>query len=152
MDLMVTLQRIAAELHVPITRKKLTLAISLEGNPAPPKASFRVAGEELLCHSMLSNLLKNAIEASPQDESLSVSLEKGEDRAVLRITNKGAVPEEIMGRFFEKNVTAGKSKGVGLGTYSAKLMATTLGGDIRLDARREGETTIVVRLPFCQEV
>ncbi|MEO5349033.1 MAG: hybrid sensor histidine kinase/response regulator [Magnetococcus sp. YQC-3] len=148
-DLMVTLRRITAELHTPLTRKGLSIAVSLDGHPVSPRVSCIVAGEELLCHSMLSNLLKNAIEASPRDESLSISLEMGE-RATLRMSNKGSVPEEIVGRFFEKNVTAGKSRGVGLGTYSARLMATTLGGDIRLDMSREGEITIVVRLPLWQ--
>ncbi|MBF0161107.1 MAG: sensor histidine kinase, partial [Magnetococcales bacterium] len=43
----------------------------------------------------------------------------------------------------------GKSAGVGLGTYSARLIATTLGGDIQLDATQEGRTTLLIRLPVC---
>ena len=53
----------------------------------------------------------------------------------------------IRDRFFEKYATSGKKKGTGLGTYSARLMAKTQGGDIELDSSKPGMTGIVIRLP-----
>ena len=65
---------------------------------------------------------------------------------MVSIPNKGIVPVEIRERMFEKYVTFGKSGGTGLGTYSAKLIAESHGGERALDASVEGETTITVRL------
>jgi signal transduction histidine kinase len=49
--------------------------------------------------------------------------------------------------FFEKYTTLGKRGGTGLGTYSARLMARTMGGDVELDTSEPGATTVTVRLP-----
>ncbi|MEO5339870.1 MAG: hybrid sensor histidine kinase/response regulator [Magnetococcus sp. MYC-9] len=150
-NILVTLQRITSEFQALIGQKRLSIALFLDGQPLPAGASFMVSGEELLCHSMLSNLIKNAMEASPADERLTVQLEKRGGMATLRIRNTGSVPSEILPRFFDKHVTAGKSNGVGLGTYSARLIVTTLGGEIHLDVSEAGATVIVMHLPAWQE-
>jgi len=49
--------------------------------------------------------------------------------------------------FFDKYATAGKSGGTGLGTYSARLMAYTMGGDISFETSAEHGTTLTVRFP-----
>lgn len=110
------------------------------------KAPFWVRGEELLCYSMLANLIKNAIEASPDNETVQVSLSLSGDRVVLEIHNQGAVPEEIRENFFNKYVTCGKPYGTGLGTYSARLIAHTLGGDIMMRSDTTTGTTVSVSL------
>jgi signal transduction histidine kinase len=51
------------------------------------------------------------------------------------------------GRFFEKFATAEKTGGTGLGAYSAKLIAKTLGGTIGFETSEEAGTTIRVTLP-----
>ena len=108
---------------------------------------FMLNGEELLCYTMLSNLIKNAIEASPPDEVITVSC--GEDALwnYIGIHNKGAVPEKIRPDFFDKYVTSGKKTGTGLGTYSAMLAARTQKGDISMTSSEEKGTVITIRLP-----
>ena len=66
--------------------------------------------------------------------------------AVAAIANKGAVPESVRERFFEKYATAGKARGTGLGTYSARLIALSHGGDIAM-ATDDAGTVVTVRLP-----
>lgn len=144
-DLLVVLNHVATELQELIRKKKLLYMVHLNGKPVNPGDTFIVSGEELLYHSMLCNLLKNAIEASPCEESLLVFMDHGE-RPVLRISNKGSVPLDIRDKFFDKYVTSGKIQGTGLGTYSAKLIAMVSGGEIHLDTTREGETSIVIQL------
>lgn len=112
--------------------------------------TFMVKGEELLCYSMLANLLSNAVEASPEGEEVTITCEGDDEMARIVIHNRGAVPASIRDRFFEKYTTAGKSNGTGLGTYSARLIAETMRGDVAMetsDAPGEESTTVTVTLP-----
>jgi len=108
---------------------------------------FIIWGEELLCFSVFSNLLKNAMEASPYREIITVTLQRENSMNAMVIHNQGAVPEQIRDRFFEKYVTFGKNLGTGLGTYSARLITEAQGGNISLQSVGADETLIVVRLP-----
>jgi sensor histidine kinase regulating citrate/malate metabolism len=96
---------------------------------------------------MLANLIKNAIEASPSDEVITVSFDQDAEWSYIGIHNKGTVPEEIRSSFFDKYVTQGKKTGTGLGTYSASLAARTQKGDISMETSEETGTVITVRLP-----
>lgn len=106
----------------------------------------KVQGEELLLYSLFSNLLKNALEASPSGFPVKVVISHT-DMLHIHITNRGVVPLEIRDRFFDEFSTLGKEHGTGLGTYSAKLITKTLKGAIELITKVEDETTIVVSLP-----
>ncbi|MBF0434804.1 MAG: hybrid sensor histidine kinase/response regulator [Magnetococcales bacterium] len=120
--------------------------IFVQGQPVVPGQTFCVLGEELLYYSMLSNLIKNATEANHNQESITIRLESG-NPAVVKIQNSIMVPEAIRDNFFEKYVTSGKRSGTGLGTYSARLIVTTLGGSIRMDTSPEIGTIITLFLP-----
>ncbi|HAT50330.1 MAG: hybrid sensor histidine kinase/response regulator [Nitrospirae bacterium] len=146
-DLIAVISRVTQELQGGLTQKRLTLMISMNGRVIDGGETFFIFGEELLCHAMLSNVIKNAIEASPEKESVAIILGQA-DRAFIRITNTGEVLPEIRDVFFHKYATAGKRHGMGLGTYSAKLNAKTMAGDIRVDFSQEGKTTIEIYLPL----
>lgn len=103
-------------------------------------------GEELLCHSMLCNLVGNALDASPKGETVQVVLKPKDKGLRIDIVNRGQVPPELEGRFFEKYATSGKSRGTGLGTYSARLIARAHGGDISMESK-SGRVTVSVWLP-----
>ncbi len=108
--------------------------------------------EELLCYSLIANLLKNAVEASPEGAIVTVTLarKRGEDgmpdSVLMDIHNMGAVPLAVRGNFFQKYATAGKASGTGLGAYSAQLMARVQDGTIAMRTSDEDGTTITVRL------
>lgn len=129
-----------------VQRKRIHVDIFLDGRMPEPSEHVLILGEELLCFSMLSNLIKNAIEASPDEGSITLSLWRGA-AVKIAIRNQGSVPEAIRARFFEKYVTHGKKSGTGLGTYSARLMAETQHGTIHLDSTEAGATTVIVHLP-----
>jgi signal transduction histidine kinase len=92
--------------------------------------------------------MKNALEATPRAVPVEVSLARRGARLDLSVRNHGEVPEAIRGRFFQKHVTAGKSRGTGLGAYSARLIAEAHGGSVELDASEPGWTTVRLRLPL----
>ena len=108
---------------------------------------FTILGEDALCYSMLDNLLKNAIEASPKEAQITVILSE-KDNYHISIHNQGVVPKEIRHKFFEKYITANKTCGTGLGTYSAKLMAETQGGTIYFETSETQGTTVTIQLPI----
>lgn len=124
------------------TRK---LRISIRNAQAKADQPFLVYGEELLCYSLLSNLMKNAIEASKPQQTITLDL-SFQPNPVIRIHNETAVPIEIRDSFFEKFITHGKDQGSGLGTYSARLMAETQGGNIKMFSTESQGTTLEVTL------
>lgn len=94
----------------------------------------------------MSNLIVNALEASPVGGRIEIRLERGECARVV-IRNQGEVPQALRERFFEKYATSGKTAGTGLGTYSALLFAEAQRGCVELDTSERGATTLIERLP-----
>lgn len=108
--------------------------------------SCLLQGDSMLLSTIVSNLVKNAIEASPEGGSVTISL-MNKKPFLIEIKNQGAIPSEIRSRFFERYVTSGKREGTGLGVYSARLMAKTMGGDISFVSNQESGTVITVSIP-----
>ncbi|MGV6857564.1 MAG: sensor histidine kinase [bacterium] len=106
-------------------------------------------GEALLCHSLFSNLLRNALDASTSGAPVTVQAGGSEVASMVEvvISNEGSVPADIKEHFFDKLVTRNKEQGTGFGTYSARLCVEVQGGTIALDCSHEGRTNITVRLP-----
>lgn len=125
-----------------------SVAVNMTCNGRSVEDGFRltVRGEDILFYSMFSNLIINALEASPTDGEVTIDV-NGNGGVAIAIHNEGVVPAEIRGRFFGKYVTAGKPAGTGLGAYSALLMAKTLGGTIDMKSAEDHGTTVTVRLP-----
>ncbi|MCG8617140.1 MAG: ATP-binding protein, partial [Desulfobacterales bacterium] len=92
-------------------------------------------------HSMLSNLIKNAVEASAKGDVVTVDCRQSSEYTVVRVHNPSEVPEDIRGTFFDKYATSGKKFGTGLGTYSARLTADIHGADIRVHASDAADIT-----------
>jgi signal transduction histidine kinase len=140
------ISQIKNEMRGLMQTKHLNLRIRLNGKEPLESDAFPIQGEEILFYTMLGNLIKNAMEASPNGETVSVFLEDG--RALcIRIHNQGVVPDKIRDRFFEKYVTGNKRIGTGLGTYSARLIAETLNGTIDLSTSGKAGTTVSIRFP-----
>lgn len=127
--------------------RNLTISPLLNGERPGNGSSCYISGEESLLYTLIVNLLKNAMEASPYGESIQVDMYRN-DHMVIAIKNCGAVPEEMRTCFFEKYASAGKPGGTGLGTYSARLIAEVHGGSIELTSANEQETEVTVSLPL----
>ena len=106
-----------------------------------------VYGEEFLLEEMLTNLVRNALEASPEDGEVTISCHAGQGGQHIVIHNAGVVPHSMRERFFCKYATEGKAHGKGLGTYSAQLIATAHGGKIEFATSEEEGTAVTVILP-----
>jgi len=122
----------------------LGVRLLVETWPRPVVAS----GDALLCRTMLGNLMKNAVEASPRGGEVLVGLKAVGGRAVVFVRNAGVVPREQRAEFFAKHPGSAKPGGAGLGTDSARLSAEAQHGDIGLESAEMEGTTITVRLPL----
>ncbi|HYW55973.1 MAG TPA: PAS domain-containing protein [Polaromonas sp.] len=141
-DLVDLFDKVAVDIHSHAASKNVSLRIKSSATRACAWA------EELLCYSLIANLLKNAVEASPEGAVVTASIEAIEEsgKVALHIHNVGMVPEAVRGAFFVKYATAGKASGTGLGTYSARLMARVQDGDVTMQTSASEGTTLSVTL------
>ncbi len=146
-ELVALIKKNFADLHSPNQAEKPRLRLVLNTMPVADGETCYILGEELLCYSMLANLIKNALEASPAGEHVTVALEVHDETTAIHIHNHGVVPEKIRDQFFEKYITAGKASGTGLGTYSARLIAETQDGSISMTSSEQAGTTVTMRFP-----
>ena len=125
-----------------ISANNVSICIKVDGAQSVNGNKFLIKSEERLLYTLLSNVILNAIEASPSGEKVLVELVSSSPKSIAT-HNKGAVPPEVRDHFFEKYKTHGKALGTGLGTYSAKLLADTMGYSIKMQTSEEQNETIV---------
>jgi len=151
-NLLGILGRIEKELKPLAFRKKTNLVVTLFGRPTNLETEYVILGEETLLEIMFANLMKNGIEASPEGDTITVSIDTVERPGqttfhLIDIHNMGVVPTDIREKFFEPYTTEGKEGGTGLGTHNALLVARTHKGDISFTTSEEEGTHVAVRLP-----
>ncbi len=140
------IQNVLHDLKKTITALNVHVELRMDGRNAAEGDCLLVRGEEILFHSMISNLIKNAVEASKSGDVVTVDCRSGEE-TIIRVHNPAVVPADIRETFFEKYSTSGKKFGTGLGTYSARLIVETQGGSIRMASAEGLGTEVVVSFP-----
>lgn len=147
MDLMTALREVIADMAEPCRISQVTVSSTLNGAPLSDASQAAIMGNPLLVQSLMANLLRNAVEASRPGQSAVVTITTDND-VTITFNNKGVVPLDVRKKFFAKYATSGKPSGTGLGTYSAKLITTTMGGSIAMETSDERDsTTVTVHLP-----
>ena len=146
-DLLAMTRRLFMEFSSLAGPRGLTCRLTVDGREPALDAVALVSGERLLLYTMLANCVKNALEASPTGATVAVDVRTGEPTTIA-VRNRGAAPQGVRERFFEKYVTEGKVGGTGLGAYSARLIAEAHGGSASMETSDDtGETRIVLSLP-----
>ncbi|XPV77085.1 MAG: sensor histidine kinase [Desulfovibrio sp.] len=140
------LQKVVGDQESIWSAKEMTTQVLLDGVNTDEDSSLCIIGEELLCYSLFSNLVRNALDAAPNNTAFTVSVDSQTGKIFLH--NMGAIPKDIRDTFFEKYATSGKARGTGLGTYSAKLITEVHGGNIDFETSEEEGTTITLNLPL----
>jgi signal transduction histidine kinase len=112
-------------------RKSVTIALS---DTSPVIAE---CDEEEIARAV-DNLLINAIEASPPGGRVTLSAERREKSAILRIQDQGnGVDGSVVDRLFEPFVTS-RADGTGLGLAIVREIARSHGGDARYISLERG--------------
>jgi len=147
-DLARMLHRLRLGMSSALSNRELEMRILLENVPLGLDVALPLSCHAPLVENMFSNLLQNALEASPQNGAITVHITPNGSTLKVGIHNQGAVPEDIRHCFFQKYATSGKRNGTGLGAYSARLIAQAHGGAITFHSSESGGTRVTVTLPI----
>ena len=122
---------------------------------SPPASGTRRAyawAEEMLCYSVIANLLKNAVEASPDGAAVRIDFDAAGAQVVLRMHNDGVVPASVRAQRSSRSTPpTARSAASGLGTYSARLMARVQQGELSMQTSEAEGTVLELRLPALPE-
>lgn len=115
--------------------------------------SVVIDGDELQLQRMLTNLIDNGIKYTPYGGQVSVSVEKGEDVAVIRVKDSGPgfsadEAEKIFDRFHRTSQARQQNnKGSGLGLSIARSIALAHQGEIKVESIPGSGSAFVVSIP-----
>ncbi len=110
-------------------------------------ARLLINSDPVLLKRVLSNLLKNALEASRAGDEIGLSCERVADQARITVRNPGEMSAEVYANLFKRAYST-KGRGRGLGTYAARLFVEDfLGGRIRCQSAAGEGTAFTVDLP-----
>ncbi|WP_285905803.1 hybrid sensor histidine kinase/response regulator, partial [Pseudodesulfovibrio pelocollis] len=108
--------------------------------------STSIMTDKVLLSTIVTNLLKNALEAGGADDLVHLDCQDDGDKLTIEVRNAQEVPPDIKPYFFEKFYSRGKRSGTGLGNFSAKLMTDALGGHISMTSSAEKGTLVRIKL------
>ena len=114
--------------------RQVQLAVIVEnGSPdAAPASAGSLRGDQGALRRALSNLLDNAINATPRGQVTVLIDDHDPARVLLDVINEPAqVPAEVRDRLFERAATSRKGSGSGLGLAIARAAVEAHGGRIR---------------------
>lgn len=109
---------------------------------------FTIATDKRLLYRVLENLLKNAIEASPKDGTVTIKAVMENDSAVFTVNNQGVIPLPVANQIFKRSFST-KGIGRGLGTYSVKMFTENyLQGRAWFDSSYDEGTNFYIQIPL----
>jgi len=124
-------------------QRPLTLALSPE-SPGP----LVVRGNRERIAQALTNIILNAVQATPDEGSVTVSAQPREGTAVVAVHNTGSfIPPDVRHRLFMPFFTT-KPTGTGLGLAIARQIVTGLDGRIEVESGQDTGTTFTIELPL----
>ena len=111
-----------------------------------------IQADRQLLTELLAILLENALKYTEPGDSIRVSAQMADGKAVLAVSDTGVgIKDEALGkiftRFYREERQQSKADGSGLGLYIASLIVTRHGGRITAAHNRPKGTTFAVTLP-----
>ena len=105
-----------------------------------------------MLNQALSNVISNAVQASPPQGEVVVSTARDGERYVITVADRGTgiAPEHLAKVFEPFFTTKPVGSGTGLGLHIAHQVVTAHHGDITIDSRLGERTTVRISLPFQQ--
>jgi signal transduction histidine kinase len=145
-DVNVEAQRVTDELRPLAEAKPITLECSC--------APATIVGDASEIRRAISNLLANAIEATPSGGHVTLSVSSLDERVEVKVEDDGyGIPLEQRAQLFERFATNGRAygSGTGLGLYIVRLIAEKAGGRVSYQPREPRGSTFTMSLPTAPE-
>jgi signal transduction histidine kinase len=142
-DLKVLLRDVASLLAFDINKQKIQLCLDLDESPC------WVYGDRIQLSQIVVNVYRNAFDAMSQTEKkvMSVSLERLEERIVLRIRDSGlGVDPKLRDKVGQPFVTS-KKNGMGVGLSISKTIAELHSGSLSISNAVDGGAIVELNLP-----
>lgn len=128
-------------------------SIQIEFKNETQQEPFVLADKEQLLR-VFNNLIKNAIQAIPEDRKgkIEIHLSKQEQSYIIRIKDNGVgIHKDVFDKIFVPNFTT-KTAGMGLGLAMVKSIVESVNGKIWFESISGENTTFFVALPCYSEV
>jgi PAS domain S-box-containing protein len=144
-DIAKTLQETCAAVDAEVKRKRLRLRLDV----AADLPAVRLAEQDFI--QIVSNLLLNAIQASPAEAELTVAAEQEDGKLRVRVSDRGpGIAPEVLPQVFEPFFSTKQETGeggMGLGLSISHSLAASMGGTIGVQTEEGKGTTFSLELP-----
>lgn len=106
-----------------------------------------ISSDEVLLKRVLINMLKNALEASENKDTVTLSCKKEDAFVIFIVHNNSFMPIKVQAQIFQRSFST-KGEGRGLGTYSIKLLTERyLNGSVGFTSSTENGTEFFIKIP-----
>jgi heavy metal sensor kinase len=144
-DLARLAEEVASTFRRPATAR--TIELHIEGGPA------FILGDVDRLRDLVTNLLSNAVQHTPQGGTVSCLVSAAEEKTTLEVRDTGSgIDSDDLPHVFERFYRANKARsrlpgGAGLGLAISKWIVESHGGQIRCESPRGRGTSFTVEFP-----
>jgi two-component system, NtrC family, sensor histidine kinase AtoS len=143
-DVLSLIQELAAFARYGLADRHVTVSV----DPLSERVHSRVMASRHRLEQALSNIVLNAIQATPDGGSVTLKVTLADRHVVVFVHNTGSyIPPERMKQLFVPFFTT-RPSGTGLGLAIARQIVTAYGGRIGVESDRLAGTTFSVDLPL----
>jgi K+-sensing histidine kinase KdpD len=108
---------------------------------------YTINTDPVLLKRILGNMIKNALEATPDKGKVTVDCLLTDENVIIRAHNPGHMPRDVQQQVFQRSFST-KGTGRGLGTYSMKLLGEKyLHGKVTFESSPVVGTVFRLELP-----
>src|SRR5438874_212406 len=113
-----------------------------------------VRGDRRRTAEVVGGLVHNATKYAPEGTRISVRIERGDDRAVIRVQDEGpGVPPHERARIFEpyaRGAAHGDLPGSGIGLFASRRVVEGQGGDLWVEDAADGGAVFSFSVPLAR--
>jgi signal transduction histidine kinase len=112
-----------------------------------PSSETTISGDRELLYRAVVNLLRNAVEATPQGKAVTISVQTEAGSLAFTVADEGpGIPAGILEEIFKPFITS-KENGTGLGLANVRKVTRLHGGTVTAENMETGGARFVIRIP-----